>query len=168
MKALHVIRTAERWTLVFVFLTMVALFFTGVVTREIGGTLASRFAWVEEAVRLLNLFLVFLALGLALERGKHVGIPTLRNLMPARMRWLTVKLTDIAGLIFSLYLVWLGISLVQFVLRTNQVSPTLGIPTGLIYLAPVIGFSLLGLRYALSLFGALDRIDGDQVEREDD
>lgn len=168
MKALHVIRTAERWTLVFVFLTMVALFFTGVVTREIGGTLASRFAWVEEAVRLLNLFLVFLALGLALERGKHVGIPTLRNLMPVRMRWLTVKLTDIAGLIFSLYLVWLGISLVQFVLRTNQVSPTLGIPTGLIYLAPVIGFSLLGLRYALSLFGALDRIDGDQVEREDD
>lgn len=168
MKVLHVIRTAERWTLVFVFLTMVTLFFTGVVTREIGGTLASRFAWVEEAVRLLNLFLVFLALGLALERGKHVGIPTLRNLMPARMRWLILKLTDTAGLIFSLYLAWLGISLVQFVLRTNQVSPTLGIPTGLIYLAPVIGFSLLGLRYALSLFGALDRIDGDQVEREDD
>lgn len=167
MKALHVIRTAERWTLVFIFLTMVVLFFTGVVTREMGGTLASRFAWVEEAVRVLNLFLVFLALGLALERGKHVGIPTLRNLLPARARWFVLKLTDAAGLIFSIYLAWLGVALVQFVLQTNQVSPTLGIPTGIIYVAPVIGFALLALRYALSLVGALDRLDGDQVERED-
>lgn len=167
MKALYVIRTAERWTLVFIFLTMVVLFFTGVVTREMGGTLASRFAWVEEAVRMLNLFLVFLALGLALERGKHVGIPTLRNLLPARARWFVLKLTDTAGLIFSIYLAWLGVALVQFVLQTNQVSPTLGIPTGIIYVAPVIGFALLALRYALSLVGALDRLDGDQVERED-
>lgn len=167
MKALNALRFVERSLLVFLFLSMVTLYFGSVVTREIGGTFASRFAWVEEAVRLMNLFLVFLALGLALERGKHVGIDTLRSRLSPPIQRIVLKVTDAAGLVFSAYLVWLGITLVQFVLRSHQVSPTLGIPMGLIYLAPVVGFALLGLRYALSLFGVVDRIDGPQVEREE-
>jgi TRAP-type C4-dicarboxylate transport system permease small subunit len=43
------------------------------------------------------------------------------------------------------------------VLATGQKSPTLGLPMGWIYAAPVIGFSLLGLRFALSFFGRIDR-----------
>ncbi len=167
MKALNALRFVERSLLIFLFLSMVTLYFGSVVTREIGGTFASRFAWIEEAVRLMNLFMVFLALGLALERGKHVGIDTLRKKLSPAMQRIVLKVTDAAGLVFSIYLVWLGISLVQFVLRSHQVSPTLGIPMGLIYLAPVAGFALLGLRYALSLFGVIDRIHGPQVEREE-
>jgi TRAP-type C4-dicarboxylate transport system permease small subunit len=144
---------------------MVVLFFGSVVTREIGGTFASRFAWVEEAVRLMNLFLVFLALGLALERGKHVGIDTLRAHLPARVQWWLMKLIDAVGFAFSLYLVWLGLVLVRFVLKSNQVSPTLQIPMGWIYMAPVVGFGLLALRYALSFLGVIDRLHGDQVKR---
>ena len=45
----------------------------------------------------------------------------------------------------------------RFVLNTGQSSPTLGVPIGLVYLAPVIGFLLLALRYGLSLFGVIDR-----------
>ncbi|WP_299555962.1 TRAP transporter small permease [uncultured Tateyamaria sp.] len=52
---------------------------------------------------------------------------------------------------------WLGYHLSSFVLGTGQTSPTLGIPTGYVYLAPVIGFALLGLRFALSFIGAIDR-----------
>jgi TRAP-type C4-dicarboxylate transport system permease small subunit len=167
MKALNALRLVERSILVILFLTMVALYFSGVVTREIGGTFASQFAWVEEAVRLMNLFLIFLALGLALERGKHVGIDTLRNRLPEGAQRAVVRVIDAVGCLFSLYLVWLGISLVQFVLMTGQTSPTLRIPMGLIYLAPVLGFGLLALRYALSLFGVIDRIAGDQRDTRD-
>lgn len=154
---MNILRKVERVFLVTVFLTMVALFFLNVLVREFGGTLASDFAWIEEAVRLLNLFLVFGAIGLALERGKHVGIDSLRNLLAPNLRKPLLVLIDLVGLAFCGYLSWLALGMVQFVLRTGQRSPTLDIPMGWVYVAPLIGFSLLALRYALSLFGTYDR-----------
>ena len=167
MTPLGTLRLVERMILVALFLMMVALYSGSVVTREIGGTFASKFAWIEETVRLMNLFLVFLALGLALERGKHITIDILRNLLASAQARLLVKIIDVVGFVFSVYLVWLGIVLVKFVLMTNQRSPTLDIPMGWIYMAPVIGFGLLALRYALSFFGVIDRISGDQVDTGD-
>lgn len=161
------LRLAERTALVTLLLTMSGLFFLSVVTREIGGTFASRFAWIEEAVRFMNIFLVFLGLGLALERGKHVGIDTLRDRLSPGARMVLLKVIDASGFLFSIYMVWLGYGLCSFVLRTGQTSPTLGVPTGYIYLAPVIGFALLALRYALSFLGVIDRFaKPDQHEAE--
>lgn len=154
------IRLAERTTLVTLFLAMTALFFFSVVAREVGGSFASRFAWIEEAVRLMNTFLVFLALGLALERGRHVGIDTLRDRLRPALRQPLLKLIDAVGFTFSLYLAWLGYGLASFVMNTGQRSPTLDIPMGYVYIAPIIGFSLLALRYALSFFGVIDRFSG--------
>lgn len=151
------LRRAERTVLVVTFLTMVTLFSLGVVARQIGGTFASQFAWIEEAVRLMNVFLVFLALGLALERGRHVAIETLREKFSPRLRRALQRSIDATGLVFSLYLAWLGIGLVQFVLKSGQRSPTLDVLMGYVYLAPVIGFLLLALRFGLSLVGAFDR-----------
>jgi len=157
MKIMNAVRHIERAFLVSVFLIMVVLFFLNVVIREIGGPLAGDFAWIAEAVRLLNLFLVFCALGLALERGRHVSIDTLRDRLPERIRRPLLRLIDAVGFCFSVYLVVLGWRMVTFVLATGQRSPTLDIPMGWIYLAPLIGFGLLALRFALSFFGALDR-----------
>lgn len=154
---LALLRTVERYTLVGIFLAMVLLFCAGIVTREIGGRLASDFAWVDEAVRILNSGLVFLALGLTLERGRHVGIDTLNRRFPPRLRFWLLKLIDAVGLVFALYIAWLGYRLAIFVLGTGQRSPTLGILKGWVYFLPVAGFVLLALRYALSLFGAIDR-----------
>ena len=157
MKLLSYIRLAERAFLVTLFLTMVILFFGNVVAREIGGTFASKFAWIEEAVRFMNVFLVFIALGLALEKGRHDGIDTLRDRLPAKIRTFLLKIIDGVGFLFSIYLAWLGIGLVKLVLMTGQRSPTLDIPVGWVYSAPVIGFGLLALRFALSFFGVIDR-----------
>lgn len=160
MKPLKILRLVERTFIVCVFLTMVALYFFNVMVREFAGTLASQFAWIEEAVRLLNLFMVFGALGLALERGRHISIDTLRDRLPPRMRTVVLKLIDAAGLVFCLYVAALGWRIVDFVLGTGQRSPTLDIPMGWIYAAPLVGFGLLALRYALSLFNVVSRFQG--------
>jgi len=96
-------------------------------------------------------------LGLALEKGRHVGIDTLRDRLPAKIRTFLLKIIDGVGFLFSIYLAWLGIGLVKLVLMTGQRSPTLDIPVGWVYSAPVIGFGLLALRFALSFFGVIDR-----------
>ena len=157
MKALRILRTVERSALVVIFLSMVALFFFNVVLRQFGGTLASEFAWIDEAVRLLNLLLVFFAIGLALEYGRHVGIHTWRDRIAAATRLPVRRVIDALGMVFSLYVAWLGYELALFVFNTGQRSPTLNIPMGWIYLAPTIGFSLLALRYLLSFLGVIDR-----------
>lgn len=163
MKLLSFIRLVERTFLVTIFLAMVVLFFGNVVAREIGGTFASKFAWIEEAVRFMNVFLVFIALGLALEQGRHVGIDTLRDKLPDNIRNILLKMIDAIGFLFSIYLAWLGTILVDFVLSSGQRSPTLNVPIGWVYLAPVIGFGLLALRFGLSFFGVIDRFN-----RQDD
>ncbi|PCI85189.1 MAG: C4-dicarboxylate ABC transporter permease [Hyphomicrobiales bacterium] len=155
--ALGFIRNIERYSLVGIFLTMVALFFINILIREFAGTIASDFAWIEEAVRIMNGFLVFLGLGLALEKGRHVSINTIHSILPTKIAWFLYKIIDATGCLFSLYLVWQSYSLVKFVLMTGQTSPTLDLPMGWIYTAPVIGFSLLALRYALSFFGIINR-----------
>lgn len=157
MKLLVLLNKFERAFLVTLFLIMVALFFVNVLIREFGGIYASNFAWIEEAVRLMNIFLVFGAIGLALERVRHVSVTTLRDRINQPFRKFLFKTIDAVGLAFCLYLVWLGVRMVIFVLGTGQKSPTLDIPMGWVYLAPTIGFGLLALRYALSLLGVIDR-----------
>lgn len=160
MPLLNLLRVIERSVLILIFLAMVALYVTSVVVRELGGQAASSLAWTEEAVRFLNLFLVFLGLGLALERGRHVGIRTLRDRLPPRLCAVLMKVMDAVGLAFALYVAWLGWEMVGFVLGTGQRSPTLGVQMAYVYLAPVIGFLLLALRYGLSLLGVIDRFAG--------
>lgn len=164
MKALEVIRTAERTTAVTIFLLMVLLFFANVLARTVGGTLASDFAWVEEAVRLMNLFLVFVTLGLALEKGRHAGVHTWRDRIADRTGLPLRRIIDAVGLVFCLYLVWLGGRMTGFVYDMGQRSPTLNVPVFWIYLAPTIGFALMALRYALSFLGLIDRFAGQDTE----
>lgn len=147
----------ERACLVTIFLTMVVLFFINIVVRTLWPAMASELAWVEEAVRLLNLFLVFGALGLALQRGRHVSIDSLRDRLGNRTRRSLYRCIDLTGLLASLYLSWLSFKLVRMVLATGQRSPTLDIPMGWIYAAPMIGFLLLALRYGMSLLQIIDR-----------
>lgn len=145
------LRRMERAYLITIFLLMVVLFFINILIRTLAPQSASDFAWIEEAVRLLNIFLVFGGLGLALERGRHVSIDSLREKLSAPLRQALYRCIDLIGLGACLYMTWLSFKLVRLVLGTGQRSPTLDIPMGWIYAAPLAGFALLSLRYALSL-----------------
>ena len=164
-RSLSILRLVERSLLVALFLTMVGLYFTNVVVRASGSSLASDLAWIEEAVRLMNVYLVFLAMGLALEYGRHVAVDTWRAGIARKLGLPMGKIIDALGLVFALYVFWLGFKMTGFVFGTGQRSPTLGLPMGWLYVAPTIGFTLLALRYLLSLTGMIDRYS--QTEASD-
>ncbi len=151
------IRIIERILIISINLIMVGLYTFNVLVREIMPQYSSTFAWIDEATRLLMVWAVFLALGLALERGRQVAVTTLFEKMPDLPRKAVAAIINLTGFIFSCYLVVLGIELVKFVMRTGQLSPTLGLPMYWLYVAPSIGFSLLALRYLLELAGINDR-----------
>ncbi len=164
VNVLALIRTAERFAAVSIFLAMVVLYFSNVLARQVGGTFASEFAWVEEAVRLMNLFLVFFAVGLALEKGRHAGVHTWRDRIANATGLPLRRVIDATGFVFCIYLVWLSLQMTVFVYGTGQRSPTLNVPVFWIYLAPAIGFALMGLRFILSFFKVIDRFAGQAAE----
>jgi TRAP-type C4-dicarboxylate transport system permease small subunit len=53
-------------------------------------------------------------------------------------------------------MVVLSVKLSLFVAGTGQLSPTLGIPAYVIYVAPAVGFASLAFGYVLRLFGVRD------------
>lgn len=166
MKALALLRAVERFVLVTIFLSMVGLYAVNVGVRVFGGTMASRFVWIEEAVRIMNLFLVFLAIGLALEYGRHVGIHSWRERIIRATGLPIRRVIDVVGVLFALYMAWFAYTMADFVFSTGQRSPTLGMEMGWIYVAPAVGFLLLALRYALSALGLIDRFSSQPSDAE--
>ncbi|MBE3640203.1 TRAP transporter small permease [Mangrovicoccus algicola] len=154
---LRLVRLLERACLVGLLLGMTALFAFNVAMRLFGGAAASGFGWIDEVVRLMNLYLVFLAAGLALERGKQVAVDSWRDRIAARLHLPLRRIIDLCGLCFSLWMAWLARDMAAFVFGTGQRSATLDLAIGWIYVAPCAGFLLLALRYGASLAGSIDR-----------
>lgn len=151
------LRLLEGRLLALLMLAMVALYGFNVGVRGLTPAFASQVAWIDEATRFALVWSVFLALGAALERGRHVAMTTLLERFPPRARAAIARLIDLAGLLFSLYIARLGMDITLFVLRSGQISPTLDISMAWLYAVVPVGFGLLALRYALALAGLAPR-----------
>jgi len=151
------LRYLERGLIVAITIAMIGLFGLNVLIREIAPQYASTFAWIEEASRILMVWGVFMTLGLALERGRHITMTSLLVALPPKIKRYIRKLIDLTGIVFSIYSAWLGYRMSIFVFATGQVSPTLNMPMYILYIGPMVGFVLLALRYALDLFDLTDR-----------
>ncbi|MGO2342633.1 TRAP transporter small permease [Vibrio litoralis] len=156
-RIIDIAKKTERTIIVGVFLTMSLLFFLGVVAREFPSNIANELSWIEEVVGVMNIFLVFLTLGLALEKGKHVKIPILLEKLGSTQSSILRRIIDIVGLLFTGYLCFISFELMSMVYHSGQRSPTLDYSMAVIYLAPAVGFFLIALRYFLSLIGMIDR-----------
>jgi len=154
---MNVLRRLETGLLGALMVAMSALYTLNVLVRELAPAYASRIAWIDELCLFGLAWVVFLGLGITLERGRHIGMTALLGrLAPGARRGIKLAI-DLAGLAFSLYIAHLCLTVTLLVLQTGQVSPTLGISMSWLYGPMPVGFSLLGLRYALELAGASDR-----------
>ncbi|MRX50148.1 TRAP transporter small permease subunit [Paracoccus sp. S-4012] len=136
---------------------MVGLYALNVAVRASGSGFATELYWIEEAVRTLMIYLVFLGCGLALQQGRHVGVYAWRDRIEARTGLPLRRLIDLFGLLFCLWLAWIAVEVCQFVLNSRQMIPSLGVSAVWLYVAPLAGFVLMALRFGASLFGLIDR-----------
>ncbi|WP_413282765.1 TRAP transporter small permease [Vibrio sp. MA40-2] len=151
------IKQIERLIISIIFLLMVSIFFFGIVVRELPSELSNKFSWIEEVVGIMNIFLVFMTLGLALEKGKHVRIPLILEKLGEKNGLILMKIIDTVGLVFSAYLFFISVQLMIMVFNSGQMSSTLNISMAIIYLAPAVGFLSLSCRYLFSLMGFINR-----------
>jgi TRAP-type C4-dicarboxylate transport system permease small subunit len=146
----------QRYAAAIVMIAMTALYAFNVLVRALFPQFAAHLAWIDEGARYMMVWIVFLAAGVALETGRHVLIDLLWQRWSERTRRAVFALIDVVGLAFSLYMVALAIQLTLFIARSGQISPTLGIPAYVLYVAPAVGFASLALLYLARLFGMRD------------
>ena len=163
---LELLRRFERAAVAVLMILMSALYAFNVLVREFAASYAARFAWIEEACLYALAWVVFLGLGLALERGRHIAMTTmLERLAPGLRRPLKFAI-DVTGLVFSLYVARLSLDITLLVARSGQTSPTLDFSVGWLYAAMPIGFTLLALRYTLELAAADGRLAARRASQE--
>jgi len=146
----------QRYSAAVLLIAMTALYGFNVLVRALLPQFASTFAWIEEAARYMMVWVVFLGVGIALDVGRHIVIDLLWGRLGARgERWL-FALIDIVGLLFCVMMVVFSIQLAIFVAGSGQISPTLGVPAYVLYVAPIVGFASLAFSFILRLLSIRD------------
>jgi C4-dicarboxylate transporter DctQ subunit len=151
------IRTAERILLAVVMIAMSVLFFVNVLARELSPGLAVELAWIEEATLFALAWMVFVGLGLTLERRRHIAMSAYLDSLSPRIAAALHKLINLSGLVFCLLLTKFSFDFAVFIYRSGQISPTLGFSMVGLYMPLPLGFALLSLRYLLELIGVQNR-----------
>jgi TRAP-type C4-dicarboxylate transport system permease small subunit len=98
-------------------------------------------SWTEELATILMLWVSFLGAAIGFARRSHLGVDYFTGLLPERRR----KIIEIAGYVIIAFfaaavLCYGGYRLVYLTLKTNQVTPALGLKRGYVYMAlPISG-----------------------------
>ena len=156
-RAMHAIRVIERIFIVIVLIAMSLLYFVNIAVRFFSPRLASELAWIDEATLFGLAWLVFVGLGLALERRRHIAMTALLDKMPVSAARAIEVAINLAGLTFCVIFTKFSFDLAVFIFNSGQISPTLGVTMLWLYAPLPVGFVLLSLRYLLELVGFQNR-----------
>lgn len=105
----------------------------------------SPLTWSDEFVKYTMVWMVFLATGLAIQKGSLLGIEAVKNKVPKIVQDVFALITYVFLLLFFIMLLYYGMQMVQ--LTGNQGSATLPIKMSLVYACVPVGmvFAILNL-----------------------
>lgn len=103
-------------------------------------------SWSEELARYFFIWATYLGIAYAVRRDAHIRVTMLTDIMPARGRLVMRILGHLIFGAFAAYVMYQGWMMVEKTFRFGQKSASLGIPMGIVYLAPLTGFGLAVLR----------------------
>lgn len=133
----------EEWILILSFMFLVVLVFTQVFFRYV---ISQSLGWSEELSRYMLIWIAWISACYIMRSGKHIRIETLKNKLPKPIQKWAEAFVLILWSIFALFLAIEGWKLVMGIQATGQVSPSLGIPMWLVYMALPIGGLLMIIR----------------------
>lgn len=125
--------------------------------------------WTEELAVFMIIWVALLGSAVALGRGAHLGVDYFVMKLPEKLRIKCEVVVFLLIAVFSLCVFVIGgMNLVVSILKLGQVSPSLGIEVGYVYLAiPISGFFMT----LYSLIAMSERLtasyNNQNIERKD-
>jgi TRAP-type C4-dicarboxylate transport system permease small subunit len=150
-----------RWITYAILATVVVSVAASVVIRYFG-LFGGSLYWVDELSRFTTIWMVMLGSAIALDARGHVAINVLPHLLPHRARKIINVVVDLSSALFVGVLGWYGYVISFFTMR--QISPSLQVPMGYVYLAIPVSCTMMLAR--LLLFVA--RPSRPHADRDDD
>lgn len=133
-------------------LAVCILLFVNVVTRYGFGY---SIKWAEEFARYVIVWITFIGGSYCVREHAHVGIDVLLMKFPISTRWKMETMLALLCLVYCGSLTMIGWLLLQSVIQSGQISPTMMIPMGWAYAAIPVGGLLMGIRYIQVVVGYL-------------
>lgn len=103
-------------------------------------------AWTEELGRYSFVWLVYMAASAAVKKARHIRVEIINIILKNKAKLFMAIVSDIVWLIFTLWLVKDGITVVSMIYGHGQTSPAVQIPMWTAYTIVPLGFGLMGLR----------------------
>lgn len=147
-------RFVENLALVVVLTAMILLAAAQIVLRNF---LDSGFAWADEALRLMVLWVAMLGAVAASRQNRHVSIDALARVLPPTPRaWAAVVVRAFTSAV-ALVIAWYSL---EFVLESREFEDQLlgGLPAWWFQSILPVSFLLIGYRYAIWFLRALRNV----------
>jgi TRAP-type C4-dicarboxylate transport system permease small subunit len=145
--------------LILAFVTMIVMVFGNVVLRYVFN---SGITMSDEASRMIFVWLTFGGAFLVALEGGHLGMTAIVQMLGLRGRWFARLLAESLSLLCMTLLVW-GCWL-QSSINLDNLSPVMGVPTAIFYIAGLACGLGIGAINAVTLFRLLTgRLPPDQL-----
>lgn len=103
--------------------------------------------WSEEVARYLIIWFIFVGSSIAVREKAHAAVDALVIYLPKRYKKVFSLLANVVAIIFCVILVVSGYATVENVINFANVTPSLGMPMFIPYLAIPIGGMLMMIRF---------------------
>jgi TRAP-type C4-dicarboxylate transport system permease small subunit len=145
----------EESLLVLLLATMSLLIGAQIFMRYVMG---ASLTWSEELARYCFIWATHVGVAYAVRKHMNISVTLGADMLPDRYRgYLNILAYVIFG-VFAALVVKEGFFLMQKIFGFGQKSSSLGIPMGFVYMAPVVGFSLVLLRLLQAIRGEIVKI----------
>jgi C4-dicarboxylate transporter, DctQ subunit len=140
----HILNHLEEYVGVISLIFTSLLVFVQVVLRYLFNYSLS---WSEEAARYLIVWFIFIGSSIAVREKAHATMDALVTILPAKGKRIFAILSNLIAMVFCLILMWSGIKTVEGVVAFGSVTPAIGMPMYLPYLAIPVGAGLMFIRF---------------------
>jgi len=103
-------------------------------------------SWSEELSRYFFIWATYVGIAYAVRKDAHIRVTMATDLLSPKGQAAMRILTHVIFGAFALFVMYQGWFMVEKTFRFGQKSASLGVPMGIIYLAPFTGFLLVVLR----------------------
>jgi TRAP-type C4-dicarboxylate transport system permease small subunit len=114
--------------------------------------------WSEELARYLFVWATYLGVAYGVKKNAHICVEAVTAYLPARIKEITYIVAQVIFLLFAALVVKEGFVLSMKIFKFGQSSAALGMPMGVIYLAPTVGFALVFIRLIQNIVAGFKRL----------
>ncbi|GGA20110.1 TRAP transporter small permease [Psychrobacillus lasiicapitis] len=151
-KILSILEIVEEGIASFFFITGSIIAIYGVFMRYIFN---NPVGWTTEIFEIFMVAAIFLGFGMALKDERHIVVDLVYDKMPPFIKKIFNIISNVLGAGFSIYLMFMGIEMVDIARVQGGVTVDVGIPIWLTYMIMPIGMGLLSFYFLVRIVSVI-------------